>query len=409
MGRPPQEGDQPTGVSRVLGQATWKTPGTAGRRTQALVIPDGVHFVRARRRGAKSRWYLYAWRGGPLIGTCDSVARPRLDHADVARVLDAREPGCDVRPGTLRALIREWHSDSRSRPSSDEWRALPAGIKRSWGAELKLIDAKWGEVDLAMWSRPQMGDEVIAWREERVATAKSADSGVKAIDALLEFGCARGRLTHNPLRDLTAISRASERPQQIWTDEELARFIDVARRRNQMPLADGVRLAALTGLRREHLVSLTWAEASQPSKIKLHRARGKQARSWLAMPRLGRLADLLGELRERHRSPGVDTVLVNGFGQYWSGVSFGKCFSRLRDAAEIFYQDEDGNRYRKHLDDLRATYCLELIANSGSSDREIAKVMGWPTAKVVKLRQLYGAPSLSEASASGLPLRAFAV
>ena len=176
-----------------------------------------------------------------------------------------------------------------------------------------------------------------------------------------------------------------------------------------MPLADGVRLAALTGLRREHLVSLTWAEASQPSKIKLHRARGKQARSWLAMPRLGRLDDLLGELRERHRSPGVDTVLVNGFGQSWSGVSFGKWFSRLRDAAEIFYQDEDGNRCRKHLDDLRATYCLELIANSGSTDREIAKIMGWKTAKVSKLRQRYGTPLLSEASASELPLQAFAL
>ena len=154
MGSPPRQPDRPAGVSRPLGQAMRRGLGTTGRRTQALVIPDGVHFVRARRRGAKSRWYLYAWRGGPLVGTCDSVARPRLERADIVRVLDAREPLCVVRPGTLGALVREWRSDSRSRPSSDEWQALPAGIKRSWGAELKAIDAKWGEVELEIWNHP---------------------------------------------------------------------------------------------------------------------------------------------------------------------------------------------------------------------------------------------------------------
>ena len=407
MGRPPQQGDQPAGVSRTLGQATRKSPGTAGRRTQALVIPDGVHFVRARRRGAKSRWYLYAWRGGPLIGTCDSVARPRLEREDIARVLDARKPRSVARPDTLGALIREWRSDSPSRPSSDEWRALPAGIKRSWGTELKQIDAKWGQLELETWNHPQMGDQVLAWREGRLATVRSAESGVHAMNALLEFGRARGLLTQNPVRDLAIISRAAQRPQQIWTDEELARFIDVARRRNQMPVADGVRLAALTGLRREHLVSLTWADASQPSAIKLRRDRGKQVLPWLVMPRTGGLDGLLDELRERYRSTGVDTVLVNGLGEAWSSVSFGKCFSRLRDAAEIFYQDEDGNRCRKHLDDLRATYCLELIANSGLNDREIARVMGWSTAKVVNLRQLHATPLRSTASTNELPSQDF--
>ena len=406
MGRPPQ-GDQFAGAGRALGQATRKSPGTAGRRTQALVIPDGVHFVRARRRGAKSRWYLYAWRGGPLIGTCDSVARPRLEREDIARVLDARKPRSVARPDTLGALIREWRSDSPSRPSSAEWRALPAGIKRSWAAQLALIDAKWGQIELEMWNQPAMSDEVIAWREGRVASARTAGAGVEAMAALLEFGRARGRLAHNPLHSLIMTPRDSQRPLQLWTDEEVARFIRVARRRNQIAVVDGVRLAALTGLRREHLVGLTWAEASQPSAVKLHRARGKQAHSWLAMPRPAGLDDFLCELRERHQSPGVDTVLVNELGEAWSGVRFGKCFSRLRDAAEIFYQDEDGCRRRKNLDDLRATYCLELLANFGMTDRQIAKVMGWKTAKVAKLRQLYGTPLPSETSARELPLQAF--
>lgn len=408
MGRPPQRGDQPVALSATQGQATRGTLGTAGRRTRAFAIPNGAHLVRSKRHGAKSRWYLYAWRGGPLVGTCDSVARPRLERGDVLRVLNARESRGLVRPGTLGALVREWRSDSPSCPSSDEWQALPAGIKRSWGRELKLIDAKWGKIELEKWNQRAMGDEVLAWHEERAATARSADAGVETMDALLEFGRARGRLTDNPLHGLTMSSGPSHRPLQIWTEEEQARFIDVARRRNQMPVVDGVRLAALMGLRREHLVMLTWADATQPSVIKLRRVRGKQVRPWLKMPRRGGLDNLLEELRERHRSAGVMTVLVNALGEAWSDASFGKCFSRLRDAAEIFYQDEDGCRRRKNLDDLRATYCLELIVNFGMTDREIGKIMGWKTAKVVNLRQLYGTPLLSGASASEFPLQAIA-
>ena len=40
----------------------------------------GVHYVKIKRAGRVPRWYIYAFRGGPLVGKCDGVMRPRLDR-----------------------------------------------------------------------------------------------------------------------------------------------------------------------------------------------------------------------------------------------------------------------------------------------------------------------------------------
>jgi integrase len=152
---------------------------------------------------------------------------------------------------------------------------------------------------------------------------------------------------------------------------------------------DGLRLAALTGLRREDLVTLTWDEIEDDAIVKRAAKKSRGRRRQAIMPRIAELNDLLDELSRRYRKPGVDTVLVNSFGQPWSGDGFGGSFNRVRDYADIVHIDADtGERRKKHIHDLRGTFCTKLI-RAGLRDNEIAELMAWSPQQVAGIRRSY--------------------
>ena len=138
----------------------------------------GVHMVRAERNGKLPVWYIYAWRGGPRIGRVESRTQPLLTHSQIAALKEHLDQRNAVDPTTLRSLIREWRSQNPDRPSSPEWEALADGTKKTWGYALDLIEEKWGEVPLSLWSDPRMTAKVVAWRDSRADTPRGADIGV---------------------------------------------------------------------------------------------------------------------------------------------------------------------------------------------------------------------------------------
>lgn len=350
----------------------------------------GLHYVRHRRPGQLPRWYIYAWRGGPVIAKIDSLYKPKLQRRDLERVLKALDSRRGADPTTLRSLIREWRSCDPERASSPEWTALAQSTKRTWGSALDLVEEKWGDTPLEVWSDPRMTGKVVAWRDSRAATPRGADIGVTVLRALLEFGRLRGRVSINAASNIPALYRNGQRAEIIWTEEDIARFAEVAKRRDRIHILDGLRLAALTGLRREDLVTLTWAEVGDfaITKLALKRSKGKRRR--VTMPRIPALNDLLEELMGRFRNPGVETVLVNSFGKSWSGDGFGGSFNRIRDEADIVHIDEDtGERKRKHLHDVRGTFCTQLLTKSDLTDRQIADIMGWSPDRVAAIRRVY--------------------
>ncbi len=104
---------------------------------------------------------------------------------------------------------------------------------------------------------------------------------------------------------------------------------------------------------------------------------------------LPQLSALLDELGTRSRRNGVNTVLVNSFGQSWSGDGFGGSFNRIRDAAGIVHVDpEAGEDKKKHLHDVRGTFCTKLIL-AGLTDQEAADIMGWSPDQVAGIRRVY--------------------
>lgn len=350
----------------------------------------GVHYVRVRLSGRKYRWYVYAWRGGPRIGVCESIEKPKLEYKDIKLINAAYEAKTATDPTTLRSLIREWRSLDPNRASSPDLERLSASTKRTWGGALDHIDHKWGDTPLEIWNDARMTAKVVAWRDSRASTPRGADIGVTVLRVLLEFGRLRGRVQLNAASGIPNLYRNSQRAEIVWTDDDIAGFTKVALKRNKLHVLDGLRLAALTGLRREDLVTLKWSEITDTAIVKLVQKRSKGKRRHATVPRLPALDTLLDELKGRTRAEGVETVLVNSYGQPWSGMGFGGSFNRIRDEAAIDYLDEaSGETKGKHLHDVRGTFCTKLLTQTDLTEREVADIMGWSPDKVATIRRVY--------------------
>ena len=184
-------------------------------------------------------------------------------------------------------------------------------------------------------------------------------------------------------------------PADIIWPEDMEAFRLAAIEAKRPGLYDGLRLAALTGLRLSDLVSLTWDHLGKVAIVKtaLKKSLGKRRKA--IVPMTDALEKLLAELRTRKRKEGVNTVLVNERGASWTAAGFGGSgsFGKVRDAAKIVHVEEgdDGQpvERRKHLHDVRGTFCTLLLTECELTDEEAARVMAWSPARIAKIRDTY--------------------
>lgn len=346
---------------------------------------DGVHVVRKKRNGKPPIWYVYAYRGGPQIHREVGWKRPALGREAIQRLTSAHDARVKQvkAPETLMDLLRLW------RPRSPEWQNLSKTTQKTWGSILDVIETKWGQTPLTVWNDPRMTSRVVAWRDSRSDTPRAADNGVVVLRALLKFGRLRGKVTINVAEGIPQLYRNGTRSEIVWTDEDVDAFAKASRELRMEHVLDGLKLAALTGLRRADLVSLTWEEVMEEVIVKKAAKVSRGRRRTATIPRLDELDELLGRLKARHRADGVNTVLVNSFGRPWSADGFGTSFNRVRDHAGIAYVDPDtGERRMKHLHDVRGTFCTKLI-RAGLENHVAAEVMGWSPDQVAGIRRSY--------------------
>lgn len=286
--------------------------------------------------------------------------------------------------------MREWRSGNPDRPSSPEWDRLADTTKKVWGNALDVIEAKWGDVPLAVFNDPRMKARIVRWRDSRASTPRSADIGVTVLRALLRFGELRGRVHTNAASGIPSIYRGGDRAEIIWTEDEIAAFCAKAAELGLSHAADGLRLAATTGLRREDLVSLTWDHVSDFGIRKKAKKRSRGKRRFANVPNLPSLDELLGELRGSHRASGVQTVLVDAKGKSWTPDRLTKAVAKVRDAVGFVHVDQEtGQRRTKHLHDARGTYATRLMTSSDLTDHDLATIMGWSPEEVSRIRHHY--------------------
>ena len=303
----------------------------------------------------------------------------------LARALSDRDR---PKSGTLADIIRRWRQ-------SPEWKSLAPGTQKTWDSATVAIEQKWGETPIRLWSDPRMVRKVVQWRDSRASTPRAADNGVLVLRTILNFARLRGEIAVNVAERIPRIYHGADRAEIIWTDDDIVRFISKANELEQPHIGDGIRLAALTGLRRQDLVTLTWDQVGATSIQKKALKTTRRKRRHVTLPRLPALDGLLDELRSRHRKAEVQTVLVNSYGRSWTGDGFGGSFNRIRDAAGIVHVDpETGQHRRKHLHDLRGTFVSKLILEASRqgkplTNQEVAELMGWSPDQVDGIRRTY--------------------
>lgn len=352
-------------------------------------MSDHPHIVR--KKLAKGfAWYVYAWRGGPQVFRSEGPQKPKLTTAVLKAVVEAQELRVAPDPTTLRSLIRLWRSEDPSRPSHPDWERLAATTKKTWGSALDTIDTKWGDVPLALFNDPRMKVKVVEWRDSRAATPRAADIGITVLNALLKFGVLRGKVLTNVASGIPNLYTGGDRAEIVWSDDEIVRFRTKAEELSLGTVADALRLAALTGLRREDLVTLTWGHISRFAIVKKAMKRSRGRRRYATVVRLDELDSLLEELPHRTRQDGVQTVLVDQAGASWTPDRLTKAVGRIRDDLGIVHVDAETGRHRKkHLHDARGTYATKLMTTTDLSDQEIAGMMGWSPDEASRIRHVY--------------------
>lgn len=339
-----------------------------------------LQYIRDRKR---QRFYIYAYKGGPRIHVHEGPRKPKTLPPEALRKLAEAQEARSAEPEHIfRHVIREWQR-------SADWEGLEPSTRKVWQGHINLIEARWGEFPYAVWNDARMASKVVKWRDERKATPRTADIGVTVLRALLKWAKLNGYVAINVASEVPQIAASADREEIVWTADDIARFTAKAIEKKRPQLVDGIRLAALTGLRRADLVSLTFDHIGKfaVTKKALKKSRGKRRRA--VIPMTPELEELLAELKARKRAEGVNTVLVNSFGHQWSGDGFGGSFNRIRDEANIQHVDEDGTARLKHLHDVRGTFCTLLLAECGLTDEEAAPIMAWSKERIGRIRRVY--------------------
>lgn len=339
---------------------------------------DRLHFVRSVRAGKPVRWYVYAYRGGPQIAKIDSPTRPKLKREEIGALLKAT----DRQPETIADAIRLWRAN-------DEWKTLAASTRRTWGSQINAIECKWGAIKLHIWNDARMVAKVVKWRDSRSDTPRTADIGVTVLRELLDFARLRALVTINVATGIPTLYRGGDRETIIWTPDDIKRF--TAANTGYPQVVDGLRLATFTGFRCADLVSLTFDEVGEVAVTKTAAKKSRGRRRIVTIPVVPGLRDLIAELRTRFRKPGVNTVLVNSFGEPWTSGGFTKRFMEARDRAGIVEPANpaiDMPERNKHLHDVRGTFATKLIL-AGLTDQEAGDIMGWAPDRVATIRRVY--------------------
>ena len=350
----------------------------------------GPRILKVARPGKNLRWYVYAWRGGPLVRVVEQPTRPRLTPADIARIAELQAADRTLPTSTCAGAIAAFRK-------SKYWRDLADGTRKTWGIALDRIEAKWEQVPMRVLGDARMKPKVVAWRDGIAETnARGADIAVMVLSKFLEWAALQGLCLGNPATGIPTVYRRTDRAPVIWTDEDVAAIGKVA----EQSLKDALALAELTGLRRADLVALRWDEVGDLMITRTTVKKSRRRRFHVRLPRLPELDKLLEELRTRPRRDGVETVLVNSHGKSWTGDGLASSFNDARRKANcntgIWFVERDpasGEEIRiaKRLHDLRGTFATRLMTHPTArlTDDEIADLMGWSAAQVGEIRKRY--------------------
>lgn len=333
-----------------------------------LVLP-GAHRIVVRKAG-KVRIY---WRSGRERGavTFRKFWGATLAEAEAAELAEAgeiaRSYADHVRPSTAPGYVAKLIEEYIASPEFDR---LAATTKRVWRGHLDSIRDEFGGITLEGIQKEGARAAIYEWRDSMADTPRTANIRLTVLSRVFSWGVDHEKLRRNPAQGIGRLDEGAGRADIIWTDDELARLLAAC----SPPVSRAVRIAALTGLRKADVVSLTWGDVDFSRGV-IDRATLKSRRRQRALiPILPALRAVLDECPRT-----ATQVVTNAHGRPWrSADSFDSSFRPALDACGV----------DKHFHDLRGTAATRFFA-AGLSVSEVARIMGWREAEAERIADRY--------------------
>ena len=344
----------------------------------------GLNSIRKRLADGSTVTYWYAWKGGPrLTGTPGS---PEFLAGFNAAHAERKKPTGE----NLRALVSLYRA-------SPEFTGLADATRKVWAGWLDRIsetegDHAIGGLPWAALDDRRVRADILTWRDQWAHQPRSADYAMQVMSRVLSWGTDRGLLALNAAAGVSQLYKGN-RADQIWTDEEIAAFVAGA---SSPEVGFIVRLACVTGLRREDLASLSWSHVGDVAIVKpTSKSRGTKSAIIPVLPETKELlAEIRGQQRRRHaelaaaavrkgRPMPVEplTVLSNTKGRPWKVTGLD---SAVQDGKVDAVPPID-----KHLHDTRGTFGTRLRKKARLTASEIADVLGWDEDRAERLLAVY--------------------
>lgn len=311
---------------------------------------SGLHIV-AKRLASGERFYVYAWRGGPCIHVQDRY-RPAITPQLLAKADAARG---HTAPDGVDAIIDAYRA-------SPEFAAKSPVTQKEYRQRLDQISAQFGRVPARLI--PDMGPQIVKWRDGMASTPRAADRCVGMLHTVLRWGKRRGMWRgENPAADLGRLHTAN-RADLIWEDRHWQAVAKAPSHVRKVLV-----LGSLTGLRSGDLLRLSW-ENLHGDYISILTGKSRY-RTEAIIPMHAELARFI--IGPPWRGP----ILLNSRGKPWTD-----------DGWKSSWQKAQPKGFDRHMHDLRGTFATRLMIG-GFSDMEIAMVMGWQPERVAAIRARY--------------------
>lgn len=319
----------------------------------------GIHTVRKRLTGG-TRWYIYAWRGGPQIGTQDGE-RPTITMDLIRAAEDARGAIRKPSAGTVRWLIELYKASPQFTDRAERTRT-------DYTKCLDRIEAEWGDFEIELFDDTRIRGDIDDWRNRWAHQPRTADKNLIMLSTLLNWARReRGLVSINAAEGMSLLHTA-DKSDEIWEQ----RHWDAVNAQEGFPthVMNVLKLASMTGLRQSDLLDLEWSHV------------GDKAITFITAKRKGRavipiFAELRAFLDTLKPDPAKGPVLRTTRGTRWTADGLKTVLSRKMPAD-----------FDRTFHDLRGTY-VTWLAVKGLTDEQIARIVGWTAKRVGEVRARY--------------------
>lgn len=349
---------------------------------QVTQMLPGVHRI-VRPKGGRLYEYWYAWRGGPQILSA-SGAHERALAAAVAKAAPAAiekfnelsTPAADHK--TLYGLINRYLAAMAANTR------LSPRTKSDRRKHLDVARTELGELEIRALESKRTRPFLIAWRDKRAATPKTADDLLGDLSTVFNWAVDRGEIVRNPVADFPRIYKV-DRADVIWEPQHLQLLLAHA----DEATAAAVELAAATGLRKNDLIKLPWTAIGENAIVfQTGKSRGRKT---IVIPITAHIRAVLARMPRGDHT----TVLASSDGTPWKPPANGldSAVRRARVAALEHVQKVQGPGAKSGLEgrrfhDLRGTAATNFI-RAGVPLEDVAVILGWELERVQEIARRY--------------------